>query len=197
MNRMGKILALAILLLLPVSAAAGELKFVVDPSASEVHFSLGAILHTVHGTAKVKVGEVSGDPAKAALSGNIVVDATSAETGNSTRDNKMHKEVLESAKFSEIAFTLEKFEGAFEPGQTSQITVTGTFLLHGASHPLVVPLTVTLKDGRAEATGAFTVPYVTWGLNDPSSFFLRVAKEVNVEVRIVGRLQPAPSSPQP
>ncbi len=195
MPKILKIVALAALLL-PKGAAAAEWTFVADPAASEVHFSLGAVLHTVHGSAKVKSGEASWDAEKGTLSGKVVVDATSARTGITSRDDKMHKEVLESARFPEIVFTLEKFEGSFSPGRDGPLTVSGTFLLHGRSNPLTVPLTVTFSDGRVEASGAFKVPYVAWGLTDPSSFLLRVAKEVTVEVRIVGVAQPASSAPQ-
>ncbi len=193
---MRKVMTLAALLL-PTAAAAAQWKFVADPGASEIHFTLGAVLHTVHGTAKVKSGEASWDAEKGMLSGRVVVDATSARTGITGRDNKMHEEVLESARYPEIVFTLEKIEGAFSPGQNGPLTVSGTFLLHGQPHPLTVPLTVVFRDGRVEASGAFKIPYVAWGLTDPSSFLLRVAKEVTVDVRLVGVAQPPLSSPQP
>jgi len=35
-----------------------------------------------------------------------VFDATRAETGNQGRDRKMHEEVLESARYPEIVFTV-------------------------------------------------------------------------------------------
>jgi hypothetical protein len=35
------------------------------------------------------------------------------------------------------------------------------------------------------------VPYVKWGLKDPSVFILKVAKEVDIELTLNGRLTPA------
>jgi hypothetical protein len=70
--------------------------FTVDPSKSTVEFTLGASLHTVHGTFKLKSGEIHFDPAKGTASGAIVVDALSGESGNEGRDKKMHQEILET-----------------------------------------------------------------------------------------------------
>ena len=40
------------------------------------------------------------------------------------------------------------------------------------------------------AKGHFTVPYVKWGLKDPSIFILKVAKEVDIDLTLSGRLTP-------
>jgi polyisoprenoid-binding protein YceI len=83
----------------------------VDPAQSTVHWSLDSSLHTVHGTFKVKRGIVTVDPDTGKAKGEIVVDAASGESGNDSRDRKMHKEVLESGQYAEVTFRPDHVDG--------------------------------------------------------------------------------------
>lgn len=38
------------------------------------------------------------------------------------------------------------------------------------------------------ATGHLLIPYVEWGLKDPSMMFLSVAKEVQIDISTAGRV---------
>lgn len=164
----------------------------LDPAATKVEFTLGATLHTVHGTFKLKSGQIRFDPSTGKASGSIVVDATSANTDNSGRDSKMHKEILESAKFPDIVFTPNQVKGSIAPTGTSQVEVSGTMRLHGADHDMTLSMSVEPEaEGQLKAETNFPVPYVKWGLKNPSNFFLRVSDTVNVEVHAAGRIAPA------
>ena len=162
--------------------------FRLDPEASQVRFSLGATLHTVHGSALLLRGEirVSND---GAVSGEILVQARSLDTANKRRDRKMHTRVLESEHYPEIALEVTGLSGVVPREGEAAIVVQGNFLLHGGKHPIRIPLQVSIEDGRFAATGEFTVPYVAWGLRDPSSFVLRVAKEVQIHLDISGLIE--------
>jgi polyisoprenoid-binding protein YceI len=174
----------------PSSAQAAELTVKLDPAATKISFTLDAVMHTVHGTAKAKGGEVKFDPATGAASGRFVADATSAETGSEGRDKDMHEKVLESAKFPEISFELERVEGGFLAQGVSNPTLKGKLTIHGASHAVSIPARVEVSGGTIKATLTFKVPYVAWGMTDPSGFVLRVGKEVPVTVDAVGSLAP-------
>src|ERR1700734_1834171 len=75
------------LLAIAVAGQAQENKTVLQfaPSQTTITFTLGAALHTVHGAFDLKNGTIHFTSATNAISGEILVDATSANTGNSSR----------------------------------------------------------------------------------------------------------------
>jgi polyisoprenoid-binding protein YceI len=193
--------ALPILILTAVLFCAPHLQaqesiFALDPSKSTIEFTLGASLHTVHGTFKLKRGEIHFDPAKGTASGAIVVDALSGESGNEGRDKKMHQEILESPKFSEIVFIPSRIQGTIAPQGTSQVTVSGVMKLRGQDHDMALTFAVQPgTPGQAQATSKFSVPYVKWGLKNPSTFLLRVTDSVDIDVHASGQLSLASVHP--
>jgi polyisoprenoid-binding protein YceI len=172
------------------SALAQETVFAFNPAATTVHFTLGATLHTVHGTMQLKRGEIRLNPATGEASGEVVVDATSAQTGNQSRDGKMHREVLQSARYPEIVFTAQHVTGTIEATGTSQVQLAGTFQLNGRTHPMTLPITIEREtNGDTHTKATFAVPYVQWGLKNPSTLFLRVNDHVDMEIDAVGQFK--------
>lgn len=163
----------------------------VDPNASEVSFVLDAVMHKVKGTFSVRSGTILVDPQTGTISGDIEVDATSGDTANGKRDRKMHGKVLESVAHPEIRLALETYEGDLDLTGESRITIAGRLSLLGTEHPITLPIDVTIDSDRVEATAEFNVPYVDWGLKDPSNLVLRVGKSVDVTVLLVGTLDSA------
>jgi len=181
---------------------AQEAVFNLDPATAKVEFTLSATMHTVHGTFKLKSGVIRFDPATGKASGAVIVDATSGDTDNSSRDRKMHADILESAKFPEITFTPAQVSGAPDlksisqssPKPGSQVQVSGVFRLHGQDHPMI--LTFSLQpgaQGSLEASTQFVVPYIQWGLKSPNTFFLHVGDTIDVDVHATAR--PASAGP--
>src|ERR1700719_1418067 len=80
------------------TGTAEQIVLSVDPTKSTVHWSVESSLHTVHGTFHVKRGTLSVDPTTGKASGEIVVDATSGESGNDSRDRRMHQEILRNSQ---------------------------------------------------------------------------------------------------
>jgi polyisoprenoid-binding protein YceI len=166
-----------------------EIVLSLDPAQSKVHWTLGSTLHTVHGTFVLKRGMLRFDPATGKASGQIVADATSGESGNDSRDQKMHKEILESARYSEVVFRPDRVEGRVAAAGASSVQVHGMFLLHGAEHELTVPVQAELTPDHWKGTGKFNVPYIRWGLKNPSNFILKADPSVDVELEMKGGLQ--------
>ncbi|HEX9943749.1 MAG TPA: YceI family protein [Thermoanaerobaculia bacterium] len=168
--------------------AAETLTFELDPAATRIEFTFGATLHTVNGSLRARQGTVQVDTGSGAASGWIVLDATSAQTGNSRRDRKMHEKILESRRFPDIVFDVQRVSGRLNRVGRSELQVHGTLDFHGDRRPFALPVVAATEGDQVTATGTVTVPYVEWGLRDPSFFLLRVEKEVRVTVKAAGRL---------
>jgi len=151
-----------------------------------VSFTLGDVLHTVHGTFKLKRGTIHFDDATGQASGELVVDATSGDSGSKARDGKMHKEILESQKFPEIIFTPQRFKGTLMPSGKSHLDVDGQFTIHGETHPMTLAIEADFGHGTTADT-SFDVPYVKWGMKNPSTFILRVNDKVQISIHAVAR----------
>jgi polyisoprenoid-binding protein YceI len=184
---------LLVLSALPQHAApqppANEIVLGIDPAQSKVHWTLDSTLHTVHGTFALKRGTFHLDPASDKASGEIVVDATSGNSGNDGRDKKMHKEVLESGKYAEVIFRPDRVEGKIMPQGTFTVQVHGLFVLHGNEHELTVPVQAELAGDHWTGRAKFSVPFIDWGLKNPSSFLLKVNHVVEIELELKGSLQ--------
>jgi polyisoprenoid-binding protein YceI len=170
-------------------AAPSVQQVTVDASKSNVQFELSAVLHTVHGGFKVKSSTIHFDTATGKASGQIIVDLTSGDTGVPERDRHMHEDVLESARFPEAVFSPDLVTGPVLPEGEHQVGVRGTLRIHGQNHEISVPVLVKVRAGQAVATAKFVVPYVAWGMKDPSTFVLRVSDKAEVTVNLVGTIQ--------
>lgn len=170
-------------------AAIGQVTLKLDPAKSSVHWTLGSTLHTVHGTFNLKSGTIQFDPANGTASGEFVAFATSGESGNEGRDKKMHKEILESARFPDIVFRPTKIEGTVVLQGSSDVQLHGTFLLHGSEHEITVAVHAELNGSMWKGTARFSIPYVAWGLKSPNTFLLKADPEVEIELDLKGSVQ--------
>lgn len=169
-------------------AAAEQQILALDPAATRIAFTLGATFHTVDGSIRLSRGEVRFDPAGGAASGEIVLDARTAQTGNSSRDANMHRDVLESERFPTIVFRAGELELLSREETSARVRLRGTLDLHGQSLPFELPATLTSHGDRLGIATTFRVPYVDWGIRDASNFLLRVDRFVDVTVSAEGTL---------
>jgi polyisoprenoid-binding protein YceI len=190
--RVCKIAFALLFLLLPAKARAQQITLVLDPAQSSVSFTLDAFLHVVHGTMKLTEGHIAIDPASGTATGAFTVDARSAETGNSGRDNRMHKEILESARYPEISFTPMSVQGRVAPQGVSQVQLRGLFRIHGHEEIVTLPVEVQFSENNGTGETTFVIPYVKWGMKNPSNVFLRVKDSVTLTVKAAGRVSSQP-----
>lgn len=203
--------------------ARGENRFSLVPDETRIEFTLGATLHTVYGRARLLSGEVRFDERTGALKGAVRIDARTMTTDNQVRDEKMHREVLETHLFAEVIFRPKKLallpeEASARPTRPSggrrkttnsketsargpryfSGQLLGTLEIHGSRHQLKFPVDISIQATRIHLEAHFTIPYVQWGMRDPSVFVLRVDKTVAVSINAIGILDgPLPTMPWP
>jgi len=117
-----------------------------------------------------------------------VVDLRSGQSGNQARDHKMHKEILQSDQYPEATFSPSKVSGTFAHQGSSTIQVDGTFRVHGGDHPIALSIPLEMNGNTVTAKTHMTIPYVDWGMKNPSTFVLRVRESVELDVVAIGHL---------
>jgi polyisoprenoid-binding protein YceI len=157
----------------------------LDPARTTIHWTLKDVLHTVHGSFKLDRGFIRIDANTGRAEGLVEVDAKSGESGDSARDAHMHKQILESSKYPFIRFRPQRAIGKFNSTSPQIIEVDGIFQMHGQDHALALQMEVRPNGNTYVATTHFKVPYVAWGLKDPSNFLLHVNKEVDIDVETI------------
>jgi polyisoprenoid-binding protein YceI len=184
-------------------AASGELRsgtLELDPSKTQIEFRLPGNLHTTHGTFKLERGTIIGDQATGKAGGSIVVGARSGDTGIGARDNEMRESVLETQHYPEITFDPQHFTVELRAGGQFQATIQGVLTLHGGRHDVALTAQGQLVGDKLTAQAHLSVPYVDWGLKDPSVLFLTVGKQVDIDIATAGEVvwthQPSRSSDQ-
>lgn len=190
MNIFARIFALAAALGLATAAVGQEQTFTVDPGSSSVTFALRGTAHEVHGTFHVTSGTIQFDPHATKMSGSVIVSAASGESGDKARDKNMHTEVLDVEHYVDVTFQPQSYQGTLTVPGDSTIQVSGIFTLHGTPHDITVPMQIHVDGADLSAKGSLVVPYVKWGLKDPSIFILKVAKDVHVDLNLVGKVRP-------
>jgi polyisoprenoid-binding protein YceI len=166
----------------------------LDPAQTHIEFAMAEVLQTVHGTFKLMNGIIRFDPATGKASGLVVVDATSGKSDSGGLDRKVHKDILESRKYPEATFTPVRLYGRVEAQGESPVQLNGIFKLHGSEHELTLATTLHVDGHQLTASTHFVIPYVEWGMKNPSTLFAHVGNQIDITVETVGRLS-LPAAP--
>jgi len=168
------------------NAQARELAFRFAPAQTTINFTIADTLHTIHGSFNLKSGDLEYDTKTSLLRGALIVDATSGRSGNRTRDRHMQGDVLESARYPEIGFQPDRVDGPLSNSGMSTVQVHGIISIHGTQHELTIPVRMQMFPDHWIADSHFTVPYVRWGMKNPSRLLLRVSESVEIEIHASG-----------
>jgi len=179
---------LALTLLLAPTALAQRQTFVVNPDASVVKMTLNTTHELVTGTFHIQSGSIDFDRSTPKMSGSVVVLSGSGKTGNDSRDKKMNKDILKVEQYAKVSFEPKSYVGTIEPSGDSTIQVAGTFTLLGTPHEITIPIVVHLDSTSAIAKAHFIVPYVQWGLKNPSFLIWKADNDVAIDLFLTGKL---------
>ena len=180
--------ALALAILLTPAAQAQHQTLTLIPDASQVHITLNTNHEIVNGTFHLQSGTINFDPAIPKLSGSITVLAATGNTGSPARDKRMNNEILKASQFTNITFEPKSYTGTIPPTGDTTLQVTGIFTLLGTPHEITIPMQVHLDPTNVFAKAHFTIPYVQWGLKDPSLLIWKAEKNVTIDLTLSGHL---------
>jgi polyisoprenoid-binding protein YceI len=184
-----KFFEVAALALICVPAALAQHRtFAVNPDASEVKMKLNTTHEVVNGTFHVQSGSIEFDRSATKISGIVVVAAGSGNTGNSSRDKKMNKDILKVDQYTSVSFAPKTYTGTIPAAGDATIQVSGVFTLLGTPHDLTIPVQVHFDGTKAIAKAQFVVPYVQWGLKNPSFLIWKAENDVAIELNLVGNI---------
>ena len=179
---------LALAAVLAPAALAQHQTFVVNPDASEVKITLNTTHEVVNGAFHVQSGSIEFDRGTPKMPGSVVVLAGSGKTGNDSRDKKMNKDILKVEQYATVSFEPKTYTGALALSGDSNLQVTGIFTLLGTPHEITIPILVHLEGTTATAKAHFVVPYVQWGLKNPSFLIWKADNDVAIDLSLAGRL---------
>jgi polyisoprenoid-binding protein YceI len=184
-----KFFAILILALIFAPAAfAQHQTLAVNPDASEVKMKLTTTQEVVNGTFHVQSGSVEFDRSATKISGIVIVAAGSGKTGNDSRDKKMNKDILKVDQYTTVSFAPKTYKGTIPVSGDSTIQVSGVLTLLGTPHDLTIPMQIHIDGSKATAKTQFVVPYVQWGLKNPSFLIWKAENDVAIDLTLVGNI---------
>ena len=179
---------LAVVLMLAPAALAQLQTFVVNPDASGVMMKLNTTHEVVNGTFHVQSGAIEFDRGTTKMSGTVVVAAGSGKTGNDRRDKKMNKNILKVDQYTSASFAPKAYQGTIPAFGDSVIQVSGAFTLLGTPHDITIPMQLHLEGSKATGKAHFVIPYVQWGLKNPSFLIWKAEDVVAIDLNLVGQI---------
>ena len=179
---------LALAVILAPAALAQHQTFAVNPDASEIKMTLNTTHEVVNGTFHIQSGSIEFDRGDSKISGSVVVLAGSGMTGNDSRDKKMNKDILKVDQYTTVSFAPKTYTGTIAPSGDSTIQVSGVFTLLGNPHDSTIPMQIHMDGSKATARAHFVIPYVQWGLKNPSFMFWKAENGVAIDLNLFGHV---------
>ena len=137
---MRKLVSLVVFAVLPVSAIAAD-SFTIDPHHTFPNFTIDHNgFSTIHGRFGKTKGKLMVDEAKHTGSVDVVIDASSVDTGYVKRDDHLRSpDFLNATEFPEITYKSTKVTINGNPsGRDATATVEGNLTISGVTKPVIL-----------------------------------------------------------
>ena len=146
--------------------------------SGHVEFKSSVPLHSFTGTSDKLVGKIS----LADSTVDFYVDVHTLETGIGKRDRDM-LETLEAEKHPFAEF-YGKLVSDFNPNNSEeqQVTVKGTFSVHGVSNEVVINGTLQKTSDGLRLESAWTLNMKDYNIKPPGILFYRVSEKIDVSI---------------
>jgi polyisoprenoid-binding protein YceI len=185
---MKALVVLAVAVILAPVVLAQQQTFVVNPAESDVKMTLNTTHEVVNGSFHIQAGSIEFDRSTPRMSGTVAVLAGSGKTGNDSRDKKMNKDILKVDQFTSVSFAPKTYTGTIATSGDSIIQVSGVFTLLGTGHDLTIPMQIHIDGSKATVRAKVVIPYVRWGLKNPSFLIWKAENDVAIDLNLQGRL---------
>ena len=106
-----------------------------------------------------------------------------AVRGTAVRDRFVARIYLETAVYPNAIF-VAKTTPVTSTATPADLTVSGSFTVHGVAHDVSIPLKVSQNGDRLEVVGSFQVHYQDYKIDVPSVPFTTAAPDATVEVHL-------------
>jgi polyisoprenoid-binding protein YceI len=117
----------------------------------------------------------------------IDADTRTLTSDKAPRDNYIHTRALESDTYPSARFVAAG-PIALPPvtrGEEIQVTLDGTFTLHGVSRPLSIPVTARWNGRTIDVIGTAPIVLGDYGIEAPNTPLVSVAGQGSVEIQLV------------
>lgn len=105
----------------------------------------------------------------------------------SSRDQKMNRDILGVDRHTTVPVCRKRTpEQSLSGGSTIQ--VSGLLTLLGNSRDPTIPMQIYCTGSKVAAEGQFVVPYVRWGLKNPSFLIWKAGIEVATTRNLIGQI---------
>ncbi len=175
-------------------AQAQQVAATIDSTASLVHYTGTAPLHSWRGTSRSVQGKFVLRPRRPDSSRAVIrIPLASFDSGNSTRDSGM-RDVTEADAYPFVTFRGTDFSpltwGRGASGYRGGWAVSGELTFHGRTHPLRDTVSVEVAGDTVRARAEFDVSLTRFDVERPGFMGFTVGDTIRIDAQLAGPIAP-------